>query len=70
MAVVSVRLADEDVAFLREQNANVSEIIRGAVHREIEWLRHVASMEYLASVRIPYKVPAEDIIREDRDHAH
>lgn len=70
MPVVSVRLPDEDVAFLRERKENLSAFARKAIHDAVQrerMLMSLAELDRLVQKQQPAKTSSEDLIRSDRD---
>jgi hypothetical protein len=67
MGVVSVRLDDEDEAWLRKRNLKPGQFARLAVHEEIRRREIQEASDFLARNRFKPLKPAVDMIREDRD---
>lgn len=67
MGVVSVRLDDQDEAFLRKHKKSISELAREAVHREVLRMQIAERMRFLAEHSITPSQPVEKTIRELRD---
>jgi post-segregation antitoxin (ccd killing protein) len=70
MAVVSVRLDDADVEFLRRRKENLSAFARHAIHDAVQRERMEQSLAELARLRAQQERPqesAEELIRRDRD---
>lgn len=67
MGVVSVRLEDQDEAFLRDHKVNISELGRKAIHKEVLRLKLDEQERFFASMRKTPSQPVEKTIREMRD---
>lgn len=67
MGVVSVRLDDEDEAWLRKRNLKPGQFARLAVHEEIRRREIQEASDFLAKNRVKFDRPVVDLIREDRD---
>lgn len=67
MGVISVRLADGDERYLRKIQVNISEVVRQAVHKEVQRLRAEDQVKFLRSVSERPEEPAEREIRRLRD---
>lgn len=67
MGVVSVRLDDQDEAFLREHKMNISELARKAIHQEVLRLKLDEQERFFASLRKAPSQPVEKTLREMRD---
>ncbi len=67
MGVVSVRLEDDDEAFLRKNKINISELSREAIHKEVLRLRLAEQERFFAGMRKKPSQPVEKTVREMRD---
>lgn len=67
MGVVSVRLDDQDEAYLRKHNIQISALAREAVHREVLRLELEAQRRRLDKISKKPSQPVEKTLRELRD---
>jgi hypothetical protein len=67
MAVVSVRLEDKDLAWLRSHGLSPGSFARAAVHEAIRQQEIKDARAFLDQHRIAFDRPVADLIREDRD---
>ncbi len=68
--VVSVRLPEGDLDYLKQKGENVSQVVRSALHERIEWMRFEEAQARLKQKSFRPSRPGGRTIREDRDHAH
>lgn len=68
MAVVSVRVDDETLHFLKAHEVNVSEVARAAFAQEVRRLRAKEALDRLSRLDLPAPGPSsEEIVRRSRD---
>ena len=67
MSVVSVRVDDEDLDYLRQMKVNLSETIRLALHNHIRFRKAEEAMARLAALAWKSKKSSVEMIREQRD---
>lgn len=70
MPVISVRVPDEELEYLKKKGVNVSEAVRRGLHQEIHLMRLEEARTHLNSIRFKPSRPAEEQVREDRDRGH
>jgi hypothetical protein len=67
MGVISVRLLDDDEAWLAKRNLKPGTFARDAVHDAIRRLEIKAAREFLDANRVKFDKTVTEMVREDRD---